>query len=98
MLSVKKIFIYKFIIVVAMILFFAILYKILVGNRYNWLEVFFTSCMTQSFTSNPIKEPILLIPIMIQNFTSFILVIGVFATIFSNKSIERSIEPTSNSC
>ena len=98
MVSVKKIFIYKFIIVVAMFLFFAILYKILVGKRYNWLEVFFTSCMTQSFTSNPIKEPILLIPIMIQNFTSFILVIGVFATIFSNRSIERSIEPTSNSC
>jgi hypothetical protein len=98
MVSVKKIFIYKFIIVVAMILFFAILYKILLGKRYNWLEVFFTSFMTQSFTSNPIKDSVILIPNIIQNFTSFILVIGVFATILGHKSTERSVERTSNSC
>lgn len=98
MLSAKKIFIYKFIIVVAMILFFAILYKILLGKRYNWLEVFFTSCMTQSFTSNPIKDPILLIPIMIQNFTSFILVIGVFVLLTTRKPQPTVSAEPNNSC
>ena len=84
MQSLFKLFFYKIIIVLSMIIIFAIIYKLLLRNKYSWGQTFFASCLNQTFTTNIINEPIIRFPLIIQNLTSFFIVVGVF-TMLMNK-------------
>jgi len=67
-----------------MIIIFAVIYKLLLRSKYSWGQVFLNSSLNQTFTSNIINESIITIPLIIQNLTSFFIVVGVF-TMLMNK-------------
>jgi glycerol uptake facilitator-like aquaporin len=88
MQPITKIFVYKIIIVIIMIVTFAIIYKLILNNtepgKHSWLDAFYTSSSNQTFTTNPIQIKSIRIPLMIQNLGSFMLILGIIGLIVSN--------------
>lgn len=81
--GIAKNFVYKVIIVVVMIILFAIIYKLILNKRepgkHSWLDAFYMSSSNQTFTTNPIHIRWIRLPLMIQNLTSFLLILGVIS-------------------
>jgi len=96
--GIAKIFVYKVIIVLVMIIVFAIIYKLILNKKepgkHSWLDAFYMSSSNQTFTTNPIHIRWIRLPLMIQNLASFLLILGVISLVLSgtNKSPRQEEE------
>uniref|UniRef100_A0A6C0K3U0 Uncharacterized protein n=1 Tax=viral metagenome TaxID=1070528 RepID=A0A6C0K3U0_9ZZZZ len=91
--GIAKIFVYKVIIVLVMIILFAIIYKLILNKKepgkHSWLDAFYMSSSNQTFTTNPIHIRWIRLPLMIQNLASFLLILGVISLVLSPRQQEE---------